>query len=287
MNYASKILAYLGEPDRFSQILMIAGAPPVEKLGTEFRIVINAVLTPDDIRDTLATLAGHARRSGTADPGPQGVFAFGIPKQGRFKIHYLTQRGSIFVSIQRMPFDIPKLESLLAEPAQLALIDENLSRTTGGIVIFTGTSPDTLSRFIYAALSRVNDEHNVVIYILEQNLSYLLKHRNSIILQVEVGTDIPTLSEGIHNGLFLAPDLVYVNNPKTPDEFEGLMCAAQAGAVILVSTIAINEAHLLSELKDRLQGDFPLLRHYIRNTINVSANQAGLITLTETKFDQP
>jgi twitching motility protein PilT len=281
MNYAAKILAYLNEPDRFAQILLIAGAPPVEKRGDQFRIVINTVLTPDDIRDTLATFASHARRTIPSDLGQQGVFAFGMPNQGRFKIHFLTQRGSNFVSIQRMPFDIPQLETLLAQPAQMTLIDEALTQPAGGIVVFTGTSPDAISRLIYATVTRINDSRNMVIYMLEQNLSYLLKHKNSIVVQVEIGTDIPTLSEGIQNGLFLAPDLVYASNPKTPDEFAGLMCAAQAGSVVLVSTIALNEQHLLGDLEKRLQDDFPLFCHYVRRTISVTADQAGLITLTE------
>jgi len=281
MNYAQKILAYLGDEDRFSQVLLIAGAPPVEKIGTQFRIVINTVLTPEDIRDTLATFASHVRRSGSSDMGKQGVFAFGMPNQGRFKIYYLTQRGSDFVSIQRMPFDVPQLESLLAQPAQLALVDDALSQPAGGIVIFTGTSPDTLARFLYATIARINGTKNMVIYILEQNLSFLLKHQNSIVIQVEVGTDIPTLTEGICNGLFLAPDLIYVSSPKTPEEFAGLMCAAQTGATVLVSMIDINEQHLLSDLEKRLQGDFPLFCHYVRKTISLSVNQAGLISLAE------
>jgi len=284
MNYAGKILTYLGEPDRFSQVLLIAGAPPVEKVGTQFRIVINAVLTPEDIRDTLSTFASHARRSGSSELGNQGVFAFGIPNQGRFKIHYLTQRGSVFVSIQRMPFDIPKLESLLAQPAQLALVDGTLSLPNGGIVIFTGTSPETLNRFLYATLARINEKRHMIVYVLEQHLSFLLKHQNSIVIQVEVGTDIPSLTEGIRNGLFLAPDLIYVSNPKTPEEFRGLMCAAQSGAIVFMSAIAINEQHLLNDLRTQLPDDFALLRHYIRQIITVNTNPAGLISLVESKL---
>jgi Tfp pilus assembly ATPase PilU len=282
MNYAGKILAYLGEPNRFSQVLLIAGAPPVEKVGTEFKLVINTVLTPDDIRDTLATFASHARRTGSTDMGKQGVFAFGLPKQGRFKIHYLTQRGSDFVSIQRMPFDVPPLETLLAQPAQLSLVDDLLAQPAGGIILFTGPAPDALTRLIYSALARVNDHKSIVIYILEQHLSFLLKHKNSIVIQVEVGTDIPTLEEGIRNGLFLAPDLAYISSPKTPEDFAGLMCAAQSGATVIVSAIAINEKHLLSVLEQRLQGDYSLFSHLIRKTISVTADSAGLISLTDT-----
>lgn len=286
MNYAQKILAYLGEPDRFSQILLIAGAPPVEKVGAQFRIVINTVLTPEDIRDTLATFASHARRSGPSDLGKQGVFAFGMPNQGRFKISYLTQRGSDFVSIQRMPFDIPALDSLLAQPAQVTLVDAALTLPAGGIVFFTGPSPDTLTRLLYAVIARINEAQNMVIYILEQHLSFLLKHRNSIVIQVEVGTDIPSLSEGIRNGLFLAPDLIYVSNPKTREEYSNLMCAAQSGAIVLVSAIALNEQQLMNDLEKHMQDEFPVLRHYIRRTLNVSTDPSGLIFLKESAVDQ-
>lgn len=281
MNYASKIFSYLGEPNRFSQILLIAGAPPVEKVGTQFKIVINTVLTPEDIRETLATFASHARRTGVGDMSTQGVFAFGMPNQGRFKIHYLTQRGSNFVSIQRMPFDIPTLDSLLAEPRQVALVDVALSQPAGGIIIFTGPSPDILTNLVYATLSRINDSQNMVVYLLEQHLSYLLKHRNSIIIQVEVGTDVPTLAEGIRNGQFLAPDLIYASSPKTPDEFAGLICSAQSGALVVISLAAVNEQHLFRDLQKQLQDEFTVLRHFIRNTITVSKSPAGKLFLAE------
>jgi len=285
MNYAGKILAYLGEPNRFSQVLLIAGAPPVEKVGTQLRIVINTVLTPEDIRDTLATFASHARRSGSSDMGGQGVFAFGLPNQGRFKIHYLTQRGSIFVSIQRMPFDIPKLEKLLAQPAQTALVDEILTQPSGGIVIFSGTLPDTLTTLLYAILARINEKRHMIIYILEQHLSFLLKHQNSIIIQVEVSTDVTNLTEGIRNGLFLTPDLMYISNPKTPEEYLSLMTAAQSGALVLVSTLAIDEQHLYADLKKQLTDDYPLFLHYVRKTISVQTNTAELISLIDSKTD--
>ena len=281
MNYSQKILAYLGEPDRFLQVYLIAGAPPVENTESQFNIIINTVLTPEDIRDTLVSFASHSSRLNTGDLGQQGVFAFGLPSQGRFKVHYLTQRGTPFVSIQRMPFDIPKLETLLVHPGHIDLMQEVLGLPAGGIVIFAGTSADTLTRLLYAALSRINDTQNKIIYILEQSLSYLMKHRNSIVIQVEVGTDVPTLSEGIHSGLFLAPDLVYVSNPKTQEEFASLICAAQAGASVLVSMIAINETQLLADLEKRLQDDFPLACHFVRKTITVTCDQAGLISLTE------
>ena len=281
MNYASKILNYLGEGNRYSQVLLVAGAPPVEKLGTEFHIVINVVLTPEDIRDTLSFFSGHARRSGAADMGSHGVFAFGMPKLGRFRVHYLTQRGSVFLSIQRMTFEIPALESLLGKPDQVMLIDEVMRHAGGGIMLFCGPSADTLSRLIYASLARINQVKSLVIYILEHNLSFLLRHRNSVVIQVEVGTDIPSLAEGLQNSLFLAPDMIYVRDPKTLAEYEGLMCAAETGAMVLISVVAIDGQILLNDLKNRMPDQYQNLSRLIRKTIMVGIDTGDKIVLHE------
>jgi len=281
MNYAQKILSYLCEPGRFSQVFLAAGAPPVEKVGPELRIIINTVLTPEDIRDTLLSFAGYTARPIAGDPGRQGAFAFGLPNQGRFKINYLTQRGSPFISVQRLPFDAPKLEALLTQPSHMELVNEVLSLSAGGIVVFTATTPDILTQLLYAVLSYVNDTQTRMIYILEQQLSYLLKHRNSIVIQAEVGTDVANLAEGIQNGLLLSPYLMYVSNPKTVDDFSGLISAAQAGVIVLASMIAIDEPHLLGDLEKRMQEDFSVLCHYLRKTISVSVGPAGQVSLTE------
>jgi Tfp pilus assembly ATPase PilU len=109
LNYASKILDHLTQEDRFSQVLMVAGAPAVEKTNGEVRLILNTILTSDDIQETLSTFASHCRRRSSSQIGSHGVFAFGIPDRGRFRVHHLTQRGSLTLTIQRMPFDIPKV----------------------------------------------------------------------------------------------------------------------------------------------------------------------------------
>ena len=281
MNYGPKILSYLAEGNKFSQVLLVAGAPPVEKLDAKFRLVLNVVLTPDDIRETLSFFAGHARRSGPTDLGHNGVFAFGLPNLGRFKIHYFTQRGSVFLSIQRMAHEVPKVEDLLSEPGQLALVDAALMQPDGGIVVFAGPSMELLSRLLYASLDRINQSRQTLIYILEQNLSFLLRHRNSVIVQVDIGTDLHSLSEGIENGLLLAPDVIYVRDPKTPEEFSALVCAAEAGALVLISLVACNEERMLCDLKHRIPDVCHSLDRVLRKIITVTPEHHNKGSLTE------
>lgn len=280
MNYAPKILTYLGEGNHFSQVLLVAGAPPVEKAGGKLTIVISVVLTPDDIRDTLAFFASHARRTGPIDSSAHGVFAFGIPKIGRFKVRYLTQRGSILVSIQRMPHDIPDLDTLLGEPAQRALLEVALNEP-GGIVIFTGPSTDLLARLLYAAIDQVNQSRSRVLYILEQNLTYLLRHRNSIVIQMEVGTDVVSLEEGIQYSLHVDPDLLYVRDPRTSEDFAGLMCVAETGTLVVISMVSADDEHLASDLASRVTAQTDTLNRLLCKGVRATPDAAGRIMLCE------
>ncbi|MEI8352743.1 MAG: twitching motility protein, partial [bacterium] len=137
MNYSSQILNHLSKGEQAGHVLLVAGAPAVEKNGNLVKVLFNSLLTPDDIRDTLLTFLSHVRRSGAAELGATGMFSFGMAKMGRFRVHYLTQRGSIMVSIQRMPFDVPTLEQTLADPAQIAPAYQLVEQEGGGMIVIT------------------------------------------------------------------------------------------------------------------------------------------------------
>lgn len=285
MNYASKIISYLAAEDRVAKVILVAGAPPIEKRGRELRIVVDTVFTSDDVRDTLATLASHAHHSGPADIGNQGVFSFGIPSMGRFRVHHLTQRGSDMVCIQRMPFAIPDLAANLTDPTLIGKIDHLLDSHAPGITIVTGPSSVALARFVYGALARVNTRDNRVIYVAEQNLSFILKHNKCIVIQVEIGTDCPTLEQALSNALCLTPDILYTRDLHSPADFAAVMRAAEAGTRVLVSEVALGERHLLDEWRQRVPEDYDAMRGFIHTVFNVTEDNTGRLRVQITAIN--
>ena len=278
MNYASKILSYLTSEPRLSRVLMVAGAPPVEKIDNEFRLVLNTILTPDDIRDTLTTFASHARRGGPSDGGGHGVFAFGMPNLGRFRVHYLTQRGSPLISIQRMPFEVPSVEDILADPGQLPEA-EALFLQERGIMLMTGPAPTPILQFVYSMLARRNEKTRVVICIVEEGLSFSLRHRNSVIVQIDAGTDVPTLEEGIRSALSLFPDVLYVRDCRTREELAGLLCAAETGALVIASSVTFNEKQTLTDIRGRLEEDYDSFCRHLLKGARITAGRDTKVTL--------
>ncbi len=283
MNYASKIITYLAAEDRVARVILVAGAPPIEKRGRELRVVVNTVLNSDDVRDTLATLASHVHHSGPAQIGSHGVFSFGIPSLGRFRVHHLTQRGSDMVCIQRMPFAIPDLAASLADPPKVDMIDRLFAGCKPGLIVVTGPSSTALARFVYGALDRVNASANRVLFIAEQNLSFVLKHRKSVVIQVEIGTDCPTLTEALLNALSLSPDVLYARDLRTPTDFAAVMRAAEAGTQVLISEASLGERHLLNEWQRRIAPeDYAALRHMILAVLTVTDDGADRLRVQVT-----
>lgn len=279
MNYASKILTYLADGDRPSQVLLVAGAPPVEKFGEELKIAFNSLLTPDDIRDTLNTFSSHVRRDIASDLGGAGVFSFGMPGVGRFRVHYMTQRGSKIVTIQRMPFDIPRLAALLDDGAQLSLARGLVGPSGGGIVLITGHVSASLASLAYALLCHANDTRKTVICICEENLSFALKHGSSVVIQTEVGTDSPSMIEALESSSFLNPGILYVREPRTRAEFLLLSEAAETGAQVIVSLPSRDEAKFQEDLRARLKDDYALVHRCLLKTVWVTAGAGGKIGL--------
>ncbi len=277
MNYASKILTYLADGDRPSQVLLVAGAPPVEKHGEELTIAFNALLTPDDIRDTLNTFSSHVRRDMASDLGAAGVFSFGMPGVGRFRVHYMTQRGSKIVTVQRMPFDIPRLATLLDDGAQLAIARELVGSSAGGIVLITGHVSASLASFAYALLCHANDTRKTVICICEENLSYTLKHGSSVVVQTEVGTDSPSMIEALESAGFLNPGMLYVREPRTHAEFLRLVEAAEAGTQVFVSLPSRDETKFQEDFRARLKDDYEMFRSCLLKTVWVTPGEGGKI----------
>ena len=270
MNHASKILSYLAAEDGAVHVILVAGAPPLERRGRELRVIVDTVLSPDDIRDTLATLAGHARLPALPAANRSADFSFGIHSLGRFRVHHATQRGSDLVVIRRMPLTIPDLALALDSTHRLADVDHLFSEQAGGIVVVTGPSAAALSRVVYGAVARVNERANRILYLIESNLSYALKHRKAIVIQVEAGTDCASIDEALRDGLAFHPDLLYVREPQAPPEFAALVRASESGCRVIVSEPALSDRHLLAEWRRRAPEECEALIPLIVATLQVT-----------------
>lgn len=276
MNYVPQIVNYLSTKEGVAELYLVPKGFIMEKVNGKLVRVSEHILSPEDIRDTLVALKSHAP-SAIGPLGREGHFSFSIHNVGRFRVNYITQRGSYVVYIVKTPHNIPNIETL-CDKACAKQLDELLRLHTSGIIIFYGSDYIKTNTLLYSLMQYVAQSYEKVILVLEKPLSFLLKHGNSIVIQREVGTDVESFEDGLRDALYINPQIVYVGlkDEELANNLERLVRILSSSSIVLVHLPVINATSAMRfayNLKDN-----------IKAFVEVSANSSGLI---EVKHIQP
>jgi len=220
MNIAPEVLNYLAKRREFTEIILAPKASPVERRDRIVSRIMDVILSPEDIKDTLLSLRSHTHTA-LGPLGKEGFFSFGLPEVGRVRVTYLTQRGSYVVSIVKVPYEIPPLVELSVSKEEVQKLLE-VVRSTNGILAIIGRSYVITNIFSYSLLREICEKESGLIYILERPITYLMKHSNSIVIQREVGVDVDSFDEGIEEALFFHPEVIYISDVTMKDAFRSV-----------------------------------------------------------------
>ncbi|MBM4143291.1 MAG: hypothetical protein FJ225_06835 [Lentisphaerae bacterium] len=245
MNRSGDILNYLSKQQGPAEIIIAPNAPPVTRVLAGVELALNVVLDSADAMDTLMALRARSAQPETAALPQAGSFSFGVPDVGRFRVAYVTQRGSKAVRIVRVPFTVPDIDSISRDPRLLRRLSDAMLSRRRGVVAICGTSAIANSKLAYALLRCVNDKLRAVICVLERSLTYLMAHGNSIVVQTELGIEVPALDDGVRNAFLLEPDVIFVGDLWPADEVPSLARAIEGGTLTVLSSVALSGEELL------------------------------------------
>ncbi len=236
MNIAPEILNYLAEKREFTEVILAPKASPVERRDRIVKKILDVILSPEDIRDTLVFLRSHTPVS-LGPLGREGFFSFGLPEVGRVRVSYITQRGSYVVNIVKVPYSIPLLESLVSSKDDIERL-MSFIRDMNGILAVIGKSFVIHNLFSYSLLREICERESGLIYVLERPITYLIKHGNSIVIQREVGVDVDSFEEGIEEALFFRPDIIYISDIIIKDAFRSVRKLFDVPVLTILSVTA-------------------------------------------------
>lgn len=253
MNYMPYIVNYLSSIEEIAEIYLAPGAFITEKRGNRLIKVSDAILTPEDIRDTLVSLRSHTPFA--AGPiGKEGRFSFGVKDVGRFGVNYITQRGSYVVHILRTPYNIPLLGKICPDKDSINRMEEIVRLHTSGLVAFQGRNQAIVNTLVYSFLQHICNNYSKVIFILESPLSFLLKHGQSLVLQRELGVDVETLEEALKDAFHMNSDILYIRHRDIlPSKEQDRMLRAIESYSLVLLSLPTMEVSFFKELEGRLK----------------------------------
>ncbi|HIC97315.1 MAG TPA: hypothetical protein EYP11_02815 [Aquificaceae bacterium] len=252
MNIAPEILNYVAKKEGFAEVILAPKASPVERRAGALMKIMDIILSPEDIRDTLVSLRSHTPVS-LGPLGKEGFFSFGLPEVGRIRVSYITQRDSYVVSVVRVPYTIPPLESILSRREDVNKLLKFI-KDANGVVLIVARAFVIHNLFAYSLLQEICSRQQGLIYALEKPITYLIKHDASIVIQREVGVDVDSFEDGLNDALFLQPDIVYISDITVRDTLRLIRKLSDVPMLTIVGiTVPGVSALYRDDLKDTMR----------------------------------
>ncbi len=218
---------------RAREAILVPGAPPILRRGKEFIPISADKLTPDDVRQVLINLRARSIRV-NSPLDEAGHFSFGVSGVGRFRVSYVTQRGSYAVFVHVVEEKTPTLWDLIPDEEVRTLLQQ-VQDLSHGLVLITGPYTICNTDLAGAIILEILTNKPSVIYTLEQPQAYSLRHSRSIVVQREVGTDVPDFTEGIMDALRISADVIYISDIPDSRTAEAALRAVESGRLIILT----------------------------------------------------
>jgi len=231
-----------------SDVLIIAGAPVTFRIGGSLAPAAGGAISAEDARHLLLPLLSPAQtqdlqRNKSAD------LSFNREGIGRFRANIHYQRGTPAGSLRLLPEKIPTLESLRL-PAAL----RRLAEARQGLVLITGPTGSGKSSTLAALVDLINTNRRDHVVTIEDPIEFVHSNRNSIIEQIEVGSDAPNFAGSLRSILRQNPDVILVGEMRDCETISMVLTAAETGHLVL-STLHTNDT---SQAVSRILDAFPL-----------------------------
>ena len=230
-----------------SDIHLIAGLPPAWRVNG--RIVLGEAepLTEKDLRALAEEPLTPAQKT-ALDRDMALCYSMTDPELGRFRVAIYLRNGSpelaVRVCAQRL-----RTRDELGLPAE---IDDLLERPSG-LILITGATGSGKTTTMNYMLDRINCRRSGKIITLEDPIEFVHSHKQCLVVQQELYTDVPSFEAGLIHILRQDPDVIAVGEMRSLDTVATALTAAETGHLVLAT---LHTSSVVNSV-ERIVGIFP------------------------------
>jgi len=230
-----------------SDVHLTVGLPPILRINKELVYLDEDPLTPEAVAEMMFSIMTDRQKELFKEKF-EFDFSYGLKGLARFRVNVFYQRGSVAAAFRRIPFEVPAVDDLGVPQIAHKIIQEER-----GFILVTGPTGHGKSTSLAAMIDEINIKHSKHIVTIEDPIEYLFRHKRSVIVQREMGTDALTFPNALRAALREDPDVILVGEMRDYETIATALTAAETGHLVF-ATLHTNSA---AQSVDRIVDVFP------------------------------
>jgi len=232
-----------------SDLHLAVGKAPSLRLSGGIRELQTKVLEPEDTMALLKAITPERIQQEFEETG-SGDFGFAYGTEARFRVSIFKQKGYASLVLRRIPNNIMTFEQI-----GLPKMAEQICRRPRGIFLVTGPTGSGKTTTLACMINYINENFERHIITMEDPIEYYHTHKKSIVVQREIGVDVPNFPEALRRALRQDPDVMLVGEMRDLATIGAAITAAETGHLVFGTLHTSGAASTINRVIDAFPTD--------------------------------
>jgi twitching motility protein PilT len=232
-----------------SDLHLAVGKPPTLRLHGHLRELQTKVLDAEDTMALLKSVTPERIQQEFEETG-SGDFGFAFGAESRFRVSVFKQKGCASLVMRRIPNKLMSFAEI-----GLPKMAEQICRRPRGIFLVTGPTGSGKTTTLACMINHINENFDRHIITMEDPIEYYHNHKKSIVVQREIGVDVPSFSEALRRALRQDPDVMLVGEMRDLPTIASAITAAETGHLVFGTLHTSGAASTINRIIDAFPAD--------------------------------
>src|SRR5689334_4689242 len=232
-----------------SDLHLAVGKPPTLRLHGHLRELQTKTLEPEDTVALMKSITPERIQQEYEETG-SGDFGFAYGEEARFRVAIFKQKGFCSLVLRKIPNKIMTFEQI-----GLPRMAEQICRRPRGMFLVTGPTGSGKTTTLACMINWINENFDRHIITMEDPIEYYHPHKKSIVVQREIGVDVPNFAESLRRALRQDPDVMLVGEMRDLATISSAVTAAETGHLVFGTLHTSGAASTINRLIDAFPTD--------------------------------
>ena len=232
-----------------SDLHLAVGRPPTLRINTHLRELQTKILEGEDTIALMKAITPERIQQELEEQG-SGDFGFAYGDEARFRVAVFKQKGFVSLVLRRLPNKIMTFEQIGLPP-----ICKEICRRPRGIFLVTGPTGSGKTTTLATMVDYINENFDKHIITMEDPIEYYQPHKKCIVVQREIGVDVPNFAEGLRRALRQDPDVMMVGEMRDLATIAAAITSAETGHLVFGTLHTSGAASTINRIIDAFPTD--------------------------------